>query len=164
MKLRGGILLDLFLIGALLFAGFWLWSRLRGVAWLERLPAPVRRWVSPSPGGTAASRGRSVQLHNGLHDLLSRHGFGDREVLKSLSEERGEITNAFIEHTWELTPPATFRLEVFRRDLARWLKAEGFRVVRMEVNEHRWLWELGEGGRVYQRLVLVGHFLKGRHS
>jgi len=163
---RGGILLDFFFILLIISGG--------AAAWLSR-----DRWwpivAHRLPWETAAARGRpslwngaaaapggqdsSTALHRGasfqaaVRDLLAQSGVGDRNVLKTYTEERGGDGDRWVESTLEIAPDGEFHTGRFLERLAPALHRSGLSVLRDDSEGERWVLELGDRDRVFQRLV-----------
>jgi hypothetical protein len=151
---RGGILLDLFLIGALCAGG--------GALWLSRSRwAPTLRGALP--GGAAATPatpapendlgGRAAATQGWVRVFLTEAGVGDADVLKAYNAERRAGDAVWVESTLEIRARRGFSSGRFLARLAPRLHRERLAVLADTPSEGRWLLELGEGRRVYQRLI-----------
>lgn len=155
---RGGILLDAFLIVALLCGGGYLyfsWKRGRTAGVLEALlaPAPAPAPVSSEPDIDISEK--SALLQADARDLLARHGVGEKHVLKSYNQQRLDDGVQWLEATLELRSPGGLRKADFLRDLAAVLEKDRAVLVADRNEPGRWILELGDRKRVYQRIVFL---------
>ena len=161
---RGGVLLDLFLIGAILAAGAAGWVTYKKRSW----PGFLREAVSAVPsapatlGAPAPSEpdidvsDRSAWIQGRTRDLLATHGVGEKHVLKTYNVQRQDAGIQWLEDTLEVRRPARFDEGGFLRALGPVLAEK--RLVLMDERHEgtRWTLSLGDRKRVYQRLVFEG--------
>lgn len=152
-------MLDLFLIAALCAGGGALWvSRGR---WLPALKSAVGGTgaAAPSSAGGPADRGlaaRAAATQGWVRGFLAESGVSDADVLKAFTAERREGDAVWVESTLEIRARKGFSTGRFLSRLAPRLHRERLAVLNDAPTTGRWLLELGEGQRVYQRLVF--HF------
>ncbi|MBK9429606.1 MAG: hypothetical protein IPN65_03775 [Elusimicrobia bacterium] len=150
---RGGILLDLFLIAALCAGGIALWvSRAR---WAPSLKRAVPGATAPTvPGAPERDWGaRAAATQGWVRAFLSDAGVGDADVLKAYNAERREGDSVWVESTLEIRARRGFSSGRF---LARPIPPPtDARLERRPPTAGRWLLELGEGARIYQRLIFI---------
>ena len=152
---RGGILLDLFLIAALCAGGIALWvSRAR---WAPSLKRAVPGATAPTvPGAPERDWGaRAAATQGWVRAFLSDAGVGDADVLKAYNAERREGDSVWVGSTLEIRARRGFSSGRFLARLAPRLHHERLVVLNDAPTAGRWLLELGEGARIYQRLIFI---------
>lgn len=152
---RGGVLLDFFLIVVLCAGGAALWmTRAR---WWEQVSALGGRFrSSPPPSKDERVKdlsARSAAAQSRIRAFLVDAGVSDKDVLKTFNVQREEGGARWVEGTVEVRAGKGFHSGRFLKALLPSLQQEHLRVVTDEATEKRWLLELGEGERVFQRLV-----------
>jgi hypothetical protein len=164
-SVRGGILMDAFLILVLCVGG--------GVAWWTRdqwigrvssfkmpalkspafLSAFSSRSGVPRPPTADLSR-QSATAHARFRKFLGRAGVGDAHVLKNFNEERREGGVVWIESTIEMARPLSFQSGVFLERVVEFLSNSGLVLMRDETERGIWLMEFGDRDHVFQRVVI----------
>lgn len=153
---RGGILLDLFLIVALCSGGVALWvSRGR---WVPALKSVAGRGGAAAPSAETGSgdrklAARAAATQSWVRGFLADSGVDDADVLKAFTAERREGGAVWVESTLEIRARKGFSTGRFLVRLAPRLHRERLAVLNDAPTEGQWLLELGEGQRVYQRLI-----------
>ena len=151
--------MDLFLIAALCAGGIALWvSRFRWLPVLKSaIPGAARSSApptAPEPGRDLG--GRAAATQGWVRAFLTEAGVGDADVLKAYNAERRAGDAVWVESTLEIRARRGFSSGRFLARLAPRLHRERLAVLADAPTEGRWLLELGEDRRVYQRLIF--HF------
>lgn len=149
-------MLDLFLIAALCAGGVALWvSRARWIPVLKSVVGGSAAAAPPVPAKAAAGdlAARAAATQGWVRGFLSDAGVADADVLKAYTAERREGDAVWVESTLEIRARRGFSTGRFLARLAPRLHRERLAVLNDAPGAGRWLLELGEGQRVYQRLV-----------
>jgi hypothetical protein len=143
---RGGVLLRLLFLGALLAAGAAAWH-----AWRQgRLKLPARAAARPSPPTVRPEK--VARLQSEVRGLLAHAGLREDHVLKAFTRERVEADARWTEENLELRAPPGFEPDAFRRRLTALLREYGLESPRETRSDGVWRLEAGAGDRVYVRL------------
>lgn len=152
----GGILLEALLAALLVAAGAALW-----VAW-KRGTFSVGKAGALSQGskgleraGGAETLQDSAWLQRQVRELLSRNGLSESHVVRSYNRERIDGPERWVEDTLELRRSDRFESAAFLDGLERVLEKKRLAVLRDLREDGAWTLELGQGGRVFQRIVFL---------
>lgn len=161
---EGGILWRLVVIIAFVGAGAFLWRLyggrpLPGGLRLPSLPSALGRfWPGRNPPPGKDARAADVWLQEHVRELLVGQGIQESGVLKNFNRERSGGGGRWLEGTLEVAPPASFDPDAFMARLEPVLREKNLSVLDEKRGEESWMLELGEGERVYQRLIFRGAF------
>lgn len=158
---RGGILLDMFLIAAILAGGVAAWT-----AWRRGSIAAMWKDVSAlAPAGLPSPRpaeprepdidvsDRSAWLQSLVREELSRRGVKEKHILRAYNAERQEGGIQWLEGTLEVRRPVGFSDAAFLSALAGPLSEKRLSLMEDRREGFRRVLELGDRKRVYQRIV-----------
>ncbi|HRY30053.1 MAG TPA: hypothetical protein P5079_08480, partial [Elusimicrobiota bacterium] len=96
----------------------------------------------------------SAWLQRTTRDLLAANGLQDGQVLKSFNQEREMDGIRWLEDTLEMDYPAGFNSARFLKQLGSVLPKKGYRLVRNDKTDKKWILELGASEDVvFQKLV-----------
>lgn len=95
----------------------------------------------------------SAWLQRQVRELLSRSGLSESHVVKSYNRERVDGPERWVEDTLELRRPERFEAAAFLDRLEDVLEKRRLAVLRDLREDGAWTLELGQGGRVFQRIV-----------
>ena len=152
----------MFLILVLTAAGVAVW-RARA-AW-RPLWARVTAGSGTTPTPALADlSSQSVWLQSRVRDVLSDAGVREADVLKSVNEERTDATGRWVESTLEVRPRGPFHSGRFLQKLAPVIHEGGLAIQRDQKDGDRWVLELGDRERVFQRLVVHPSAARGGSS
>ncbi|MBL0350626.1 MAG: hypothetical protein IPP68_09680 [Elusimicrobia bacterium] len=142
----------MFLILVLTAAGVAVW-RARD-AWRPLWDRATGGTGAPPTAALADLSSQSVWLQSRVRDALSAAGVREADVLKSVNEERADATGRWVESTLEVRPREPFHSGRFLQRLAPVIHEGGLAIQKDQKDGDRWVLELGDRERVFQRLVV----------
>jgi hypothetical protein len=159
---RGGFLLDLFLIVAILAAAAagWVAWRRGSLRDLLRTASAVLPAVPASPAAQPMAEpdidvsDRSAWIQGRVRDLLSKSGVKEKHVLRTFNAQRQEGGIQWLEDTLEVRRPAVFDERQFLLRLAPLLAEKKLSLMEDRREGSRRELAVGDRKRVYQRLIL----------
>lgn len=163
---RGGLLVEAVLSLLLVAAGALLWVLWRRGAVTAAFSRPAAGpgeagkrlkgdGADTAPAAPAQdARETSAWTQSRVRDILAECGVRDKHVLKSYNRQRDEKGSAWLEDTMEIKAPTTFDGRGFLARLLVPLRTRGLRVMTDKRAAGAWRLEIGDGRRVFQRLIV----------
>lgn len=173
---RGGVLLDLFVIGVLVGVGFWAWKNAPHWVPPGGWSRCVKKWghrtrvffhrERPSEGLTGGagsfnplSSKKSLALwaaprQAGFRKALAAAGVEEKNILKAFNESMEDAEARWVMSVLEISAPEGFHSGKFLQSLVPFLNESKWRVLKDETVRGRWVLEMGVGEWVLQRLVV----------
>lgn len=149
----GGILWDAFLI-LVLCAGAFLawrnWDRWKG--FVTKIPTVSRG--KPLDAVAVHLERRSAVAQSQVRQFLADAGVGEKNILKSVNEERREGGVSWLESSLEISRPKGFQSGAFLKRLLVFLSENDLALMQDETDEGTWTLAFGDRDHVFQRLVI----------
>ncbi len=142
---RGGFIFKTLFLFLLLGAGLWFWKQ-----W------PQNNWQGFKQGQDLTEQ--SALLQQSLRQLLVSLAVREIDVEKSVNQERRLGGSVWIENSLKINVNQGFSEKKFLQGLKKILTQQGFSLLRQEKTSEQWFLEIGLGSRVFERLMLRGHF------